>query len=124
MIDINHLIQNRYGYASETGKTVEGNKTLSDILSRKSHRRFKAEAVEADLLDTIFATAFSAASKSDLQQACVILLRYEKQQRIANLFSQKHWLAKAPVFMLWCGDSRRIRKHPGPRRCRGSCYCR
>ena len=110
-MDINQKIQNRFGNASETGKSIEGNKTLSDILTRRSHRKFKSEPVEKDLLDTLFATAFSAPSKSDLQQACVILVNDEnKQQRIANLFPQQHWLAQAPVFMVWCGDSRRIRR--------------
>jgi nitroreductase len=110
-MDINQKIQNRYGAASKFGKSIEGNKTLSDILTRRSHRKFKSDPVAQDLLDTLFATAFSAPSKSDLQQACVILLEDEaRQKRIANLFPQQHWLAQAPVFMVWCGDSRRIRR--------------
>ena len=110
-MNIIQKIQNRYGNANEIGKSVEGNKTLSDVLTRCSHRKFKPDPVAQDLLDTLFATAFSAPSKSDLQQACVILLEDEdKQQRIANLFPQQHWLVQAPVFMVWCGDSRRIRR--------------
>jgi len=42
----------------------------------------------------------------------------DKQAQIAGLHDRVGWLARAPVFMVWCGDSRRIRrlcewrKHP------------
>ncbi len=118
-MSINELIQQRFGLPAQIGGTVGQNKTLSDIFAHRSYRRYKPDPISEDLLATLFAAAFSAPSKSDLQQACVIRVRdQEKQQRIAALSPHIGWVARAPVFMVWCGDSRRIRrlsawrKHP------------
>lgn len=110
-MSINHLIESRFGLPGETGKSIPESQTITNILSRRSHRTFTADPIPPDLLDTLLATAFSAPSKSDLQQACVIHIKDQaKQQRIANLSPKTQWVADAPVFMVWCGDSRRIRK--------------
>jgi len=110
-VDINSLIENRFGLPTEVGKSVEGSRTVTDILSRRSCRKFLVDEVPKDLLDTLLATAFSAPSKSDLQQASVIYVRDpEKKLRIAHASSKTRWVAEAPVFLVWCGDSRRIRK--------------
>jgi nitroreductase/FMN reductase [NAD(P)H] len=71
-ISLNSRIQSRFGLSNEIGKTTEGNGRISNILTRRSHRAFRQEEISEDLLNTLFATAFSAPSKSDLQQACVI----------------------------------------------------
>lgn len=110
-MSMNTLIQNRYGIPTQVGETVSANKTLTDILSRRSCRHYSGEPITEDLLQTLFAAAFSAPSKSDLQQACVIRIHDPaRQQRIANLSSDVAWIANAPVFMVWCGESRRIRR--------------
>lgn len=110
-MSVNSHIQSRFGLPTEVGKSVEGNETINNILSRQSHRAFNSDMVSQDLLDTLLATAFSAPSKSDLQQACVIHIQDKtKQQRIADASSKTEWVADAPVFLVWCGDSRRIRK--------------
>jgi len=108
---INELIEARFGLACETGKSIDDNGTLGSILSRRSCRSFSDEPVSRDLLDTLFAAAFSAPSKSDLQQACVIRVAdHEKQRRIAELKDSTRWAADAPLLLVWCGDSRRIRR--------------
>ena len=110
-MSVNSHIQTRFGLPIETGKSIKENRTITNILSRRSHRAFKADMVSPDLLDTLLATAFSAPSKSDLQQACVIHIQDKaRQQRIADASPKTHWVADAPVFLVWCGDSRRIRK--------------
>ncbi len=110
-MSINQHIQQRFGLKTQVGHSVEANKTITDILTRNSQRKFLSDDVPEDLLDTLFATAFSAPSKSDLQQACVIHLQdRSKQQRIAEATQKTRWLASAPVFLVWCGDSRRIRR--------------
>jgi nitroreductase/FMN reductase [NAD(P)H] len=113
-MSVNLLIRQRFGLPSGTGATVSANQTVSDILKRRSHRRFRTDPVSDDVLQTLFATAFSAPSKSDLQQACVIHVRdNHKQQRIAALSRDLGWTALAPVLLIWCGDSRRIRRLAG-----------
>jgi len=108
---IQQLAEERFGLPTEIGKRVPENATLGAQLSHRSHRDFKNEAVSDDLLQTLFAAAFSVASKSDLQQVSVIRVQDKaKQVRIADLSPHTTWVANSPVFMVWCGDSRRIRR--------------
>lgn len=104
-------IQARFGLPCDSGRMTEENSTVSNILARRSHRAFSDAAVGDDLLDILLASAFSAPSKSDLQQACVIHVRDRaKQRRIAAATDSTRWAADAPVLLVWCGDSRRIRR--------------
>jgi nitroreductase len=110
-MSINRHVKSRFGFTSDIGNSTEGNATVDNILTRRSHRAFKDEKIPEDLLSTLFATAFSAPSKSDLQQACVIHVQDKaKQRRIAEATPSIRWAAQAPVFLVWCGDSRRIRR--------------
>ena len=110
-MNLNQLIEARFGLASDTGKSVDDNGTLGAILSRRSCRRFTDDAIPRELLDTLLAAAFSAPSKSDLQQACVIhVTDRDRQRRIAELKDSTRWAADAPLLLVWCGDSRRIRR--------------
>ena len=110
-MSINRHVRSRFGLASEIGSSTENNLTVDNILTRRSHRAFSGKTIPEDLLNTLFATAFSAPSKSDLQQACVIHVQDKaKQRRIAEATPSTRWAALAPVFLVWCGDSRRIRR--------------
>lgn len=105
------LLTQRYGESDGQPCDVELNDTLRHILTRASVRSFRDDPVPPALLRALFAAAFSAPSKSDLQQACVVHVSDpDKQARIAALHDRVGWLARAPVFMVWCGDSRRIRR--------------
>ena len=110
-MNINQLIEARFGLETDSGESVEGNATLDLLLSHRSQRTFADEGIPPDLLETLFAAAFSAPSKSDLQQACVIhVADKDKHRRIAELNPATRWAADAPVLLVWCGDSRRIRR--------------
>jgi nitroreductase/FMN reductase [NAD(P)H] len=110
-MSINRHVKSRFGLASDIGHATEDNRTVNNILTRRSHRAFSDDAISEDLLNTLLAAAFSAPSKSDLQQACVIHVQDKaKQRRIAEATPSIRWAAEAPVFLVWCGDSRRIRR--------------
>lgn len=84
---------------------------LESILDHRTHRRYSDKTVAPEDLKTLLACTFSTPSKSDLQQCSVIVVRDEgKRQRIADLIPSMAWIAKAPVFLVFCGDSRRIRR--------------
>jgi len=111
MDSLQDLLERRYGVADGERCEVQLNETLRNILDRRSVRSYRQDPVPATLLRALFATAFSAPSKSDLQQACVINVSDAGEKaRIAALHDKTSWLARAPVFMVWCGDSRRIRR--------------
>lgn len=84
---------------------------LTGFLSRRSQRRFTQEAIEAGLLDLLLASAFSAPSKSDLQQCSVIVVDDPaKRTGMQNWDSFDPWIGKAPIFLVFCGDVRRQRR--------------
>jgi nitroreductase len=108
---VDKLLKHRYGESRSTPDNGAINSTLQSIIGRRSCRAFTERRVPDKLLDTLFATAFSAPSKSDLQQVSVILIDDpQKQQRIAGGNTKVNWIADAPIFMVWCGDNRRIRR--------------
>lgn len=84
---------------------------LARMAGHSSHRRYDGRPVDPELLKLLLACAFSAPSKSDLQQADVIHVADRgKVQAIADLIPDMPWIAKAPVFLVFCGNNRRIRQ--------------
>ncbi len=105
------LIEDRYGEPAPAGHDMPAEGTLARILTRRTHRRYAEREVPEDLLQVLFAAAFSASAKSDLMQSAVVRVSNpEKRRAIAELIPSMPWVGKAPVFMVWCGDNRRIRR--------------
>lgn len=105
------LIEERFGLPSEQGLDAPAEGALATLLAHRTHRRFKPDPVPDALLRTLLACAFSTPSKSDLQQASVVLVKDpEKRRAIAALIPAMPWIAAAPEFMVFCGDGRRIRR--------------
>ena len=113
-MSLNQLIIDRFGLDTFESAEIATNKTINDILDRRSCRSFSEEPVSEKLLNALLAAAFSAPSKSDLQQRSVVLIKdAQKKKRISQLTPAIDWIDQAPVFMVWCGDNRRIRRISG-----------
>jgi FMN reductase [NAD(P)H] len=84
---------------------------LRQVLLRRTHRRYAERPVPAPLLRLLLATAFSASAKSDFQQASVISVAdRERRARLAALVPDMPWIGSAPVFLVFCGDARRLER--------------
>ena len=104
-------IEHRYGLPTEDGRDMPAEGELAGILAHRTHRRFSDRPVPDELLRVLLAAAFSAPSKSDLQQGAVVVLRdADKRKAIADLIPSMPWIGTCPVFMVFLGDSRRIRR--------------
>ncbi len=111
MATLAELYEARYGEATALGAAREASGELARMLSHRSFRRWKPERVSEDLLDLLLAAALSTPTKSDLMQIAVInVTEQENKNRIAELIPSMPWIANAPVFLLFCGDGRRIRQ--------------
>src|SRR3546814_17468995 len=64
-------VEERLGSRVELADTTAGADTLRRVLARRTHRRYADRPVPEDLLQALFACAFSASAKSDLQQSGV-----------------------------------------------------
>jgi len=113
--DISHRIEaalaERFGTKLRADAGLPGLDELARIAGHRSHRKFEGRPVEAALLQLLFACAFSAPSKSDLQQADVVhVADRAKIRSIADGIPDMPWIANAPVFLVFCGNNRRIRQ--------------
>ncbi len=109
--EITRLIDERFGAPISVDADVPRLDSLTNMLGRRTHRSYTDVPVEEDLLRLLFACALSAPSKSDLQQADIIHVRdAEKRRAFGDLISGMSWVKTAPVFLVFCGNGRRVRQ--------------
>jgi nitroreductase len=80
-------------------------------MSRKTARRYTAQMPDEALLSALTATALSASSKSDFQQASILrVLDTGVRSAIGALFPAMPWIGASPVFYVFLGDARRLQR--------------
>lgn len=105
------LIQDRFGLPTEAGRDRAAEGPLALLLSHRTQRRYKPDAVPDDVLEMALAAALSAPSKSDLQQVGIVVVRDRaRQTTIGGWIPDMPWIAQAPLFLVFCGDHRRMRR--------------
>jgi nitroreductase/FMN reductase [NAD(P)H] len=105
------LIETRFGLPTQAGRDRPAEGVVAQLLAHRTHRRYKPDPIPDDLLEIVLAAALSAPSKSDLQQVAVIVVRdREKQATIGGWIPDMPWIATAPLFLVFCGDHRRLRR--------------
>jgi FMN reductase [NAD(P)H] len=108
---LQELIEARFGLAAEATPDLAAQETLAAMLSRRVCRSYAARPVGEALMQVLFAAAFSAPSKSDLQQASVVrVFDPAKRATIQGWLASMPWIAGAPELMIFCGDNRRTRR--------------
>jgi nitroreductase/FMN reductase [NAD(P)H] len=108
---IEAALTERFGAAPAVDSALPGLDELARMAGHRSHRRFADHAVAPALLDLLFACALSAPSKSDLQQADIVRVAERARiKAIADGIPDMPWIANAPVFLVFCGNNRRIRQ--------------
>lgn len=106
---IHDLLQLRFNDVPEQdGPTPEAWQTIA---GRQSCRSYTGDPVDPALLQQLCALALSAPTKSDLQQRDIVIVRDpDKRATVNNLFPGSPWIADAPVFLIFCGNNRRLRQ--------------
>lgn len=113
MTDFESAWRDRFGDAADRGAAPDDADwdRLSGFLTRRSCRRFADRPVEEPLLQALLACAQSAPSKSDLQQYSIIVIDDPDLRGSMQQWSSfDDWIAKAPLFLVFCGDLRRQRR--------------
>ena len=105
------LLEQRFGTALNVPPELAGLDELIHAAAHRSDRAFTADPVPKEWTQTLLACALSAPSKSDLQQVSVVCVEDEsKRAGVAGLVPTLEWLPSAPLLLIFCGDSRRIRR--------------
>jgi nitroreductase/FMN reductase [NAD(P)H] len=105
------LIHDRFGVPTEAGRGRPAEGTVAQLLAHRVHRRYKPDPISDEMLEIVLAAALSAPSKSDLQQVAIIVVRDRaKQATIGGWIPDMPWIVTAPLFLVFCGDHRRMRR--------------
>jgi len=106
---IENALFERFGERFVVDPTLPGLDELARISARRVHRRYLPRAVAPQLLRLLCACALSAPSKSDLQQADILIVRdNERLNAIAGLLPAMPWVREAPVFLVFLANGRRV----------------
>jgi FMN reductase [NAD(P)H] len=101
----------RFGEAPDLPGEAAEIPWLRQALLRRTHRRYAPRPVPEALLRLLLGAAFSASSKSDFQQVSVIRVEARpRRDRLAALVPDMPWIGSAPVFLVFCGDARRLER--------------
>jgi nitroreductase/FMN reductase [NAD(P)H] len=106
---IEDVLAERFGERLRVDPDLPGLDELHRIAGHRVHRRYLAKPVDPDLLRLLCACALSAPSKSDLQQADILIVRNQAKRRtIEALLPEMPWLAEAAVFLVFLASGRRL----------------
>jgi nitroreductase/FMN reductase [NAD(P)H] len=101
----------RFGESPPVDAMLSGLDELARMAGHRTHRRYTERPVGADLLRLLCACALSAPSKSDLQQADILIVSDPaKRKVIADLLPDQPHVRDAPVFLVFLANGRRFRE--------------
>jgi nitroreductase/FMN reductase [NAD(P)H] len=105
---IRDALSRRFGESPKVPADTAGLDSLARIAGRRVHRRTTDKPVDADLLRLLCACALSAPSKSDLQQADIVIVDKPEQTAIADLIPDQPFIRSAPAFLVFLASGRRL----------------
>ena len=78
---IQHSLEQRFGEEVAVDPALDGLDEIARIAAHRVHRRYDGRPVDPGLLRLLCACALSAPSKSDLQQADILIVDEQEQRR-------------------------------------------
>src|SRR5512138_1213038 len=100
----------RFGTAPTLKDAPKNADVLAEMANRRVIRRYLDKPIDPALLDTLCAVALSAPSKSDLQQADIVVVTDKAQRAVLDeLAPGNPWMKAAPAILVFCGNNRRQR---------------
>lgn len=104
-------VKRRFGEDLSVPQGLAHPDALAAMNERSVCRNYRNQPVDEGLFTLLCATALSAPSKSDLQQADIVRVRSpQKRAAINALFPRSPWIAAAPEFLVICGNNHRMRQ--------------
>ena len=105
------ILHARFGERLAVPAALEASPIAHGIANHRTIRHYRDEAVAPELVRALCAVALSAPSKSDMQQADIVIVQDPGQRaKLAALLPDNPWAAKAPAFLVFCGNNARQRQ--------------
>jgi nitroreductase/FMN reductase [NAD(P)H] len=105
---IRESLSRRFGETLKVDDNLAGLDELARLAGRRVQRRTTERAVDPELLRLLCACALSAPSKSDLQQADIVIVNKADQTVIADLIPDQPFIRTAPAFLVFLANGRRL----------------
>src|SRR3954469_965048 len=105
---IRESLNRRFGEHLTVDDNLAGLDELARLAGRRVLRRTTDRAVDPALLRLLCACALSAPSKSDLQQADIVIASKADQAVIADLIPDQPFIRTAPAFLVFLANGRRL----------------
>jgi nitroreductase/FMN reductase [NAD(P)H] len=105
---IRESLSRRFGETPAIDESLAGLDQLARLAGRRVQRRYLEKPIEPDLLRLLCACALSAPSKSDLQQADIVIVGRPEQNAIADLIPDQPFIRTAPAFLVFLANGRRL----------------
>ena len=104
-------VERRFGGTAEPVPATPHLDAIAALAGRSVCRRYRRDPVPEGLLRLLCATALSAPTKSDLQQATIVRVADPaKKAAVCALLPGSPWLAGAPELLVFCADGWRLRR--------------
>jgi nitroreductase len=108
---IEEALARRFGEEIAVDANLAGLDEIGRIAGHRTHRRYLDRPIEPALLRLLCAAALSAPSKSDLQQADILVVRDTTlRSALADLLPDMPWVREAPVFLVFLANGRRLKQ--------------
>ena len=107
--NIQSALNIRFGKIFPVDESQDGLMELAGLANRKVHRLYQDRDIEPELLNLLCAAALCAPSKSDLQQADILIVKDSEMRRLlADLLPNQTWLRSAPVVLIFLANGHRL----------------
>jgi len=108
---IDELLQLRFDDAPQDVPDAPDDGLWQSIANHQSCRSYADTPLSSELVRQLCALALCSPTKSDLQQRDIIIVHDPAKRATVNaLFPSSPWIADAPVFLVFCGNNRRLRQ--------------
>src|ERR1051325_10416247 len=105
---IRESLSRRFGETLKVNDNLTGLDELARLAGRRVQRRTTDRPVDPELLRLLCACALSAPSKSDLQQADILIATKADQAVIADLIPDQPFIRTAPTFLVFLANGWRL----------------
>jgi nitroreductase/FMN reductase [NAD(P)H] len=107
--EIERTLFERFGEKIPVDPALPGLAHLAKFAAHRSHRKFEPRAIKPELLRLLCACALSAPSKSDLQQADIVIVSdMTIRKQIVATIPDMPWINDAPVFLVFVANGERL----------------